>query len=218
MIALRASYSFRFIGLDNVKSAKLIGKDQSFMLALWHQTFIPGIIAQKGNYQKISGMGSRSKDANAASYATARIGLHVVRGSSSKNGVNKGGKEARDQMLNLMKQGITGALTIDGPKGPAKEVKPGIIDMAKKSGCAIVPYLVIPEKYWEFNSWDRFRIPKPFSKIIIHYGEPFTISKEANGEDFQAYCKKLQTSLLNDEKLVIKQFQNFHKLSKSNTW
>ena len=206
------------MGLENVKEAKILGKNQSIMFAFWHQNLIHSILAQRGNYKKISGMASRSKDASAIAMATSMLGINVVRGSSSKNGLDKGGKDARDQMLEHMKHGIAGTLTIDGPKGPAKEVKPGIVDMAKKSGCALIPYVAIPKSYWSFNSWDRFRIPKPFSKIIIHYGEPFTISKEANGEDFQAHCNKLQTSLLNEEKLVNKQFQNFHKLSKSNTW
>ena len=216
MISLRSTYRFRYTGLENFEEAKKISKNQGLIFGFWHQNLIHSILAQRGKYHQISGMGSHSRDANALAIATAKLGIHVVRGSSAKNGVNKGGKAARDQMLEHMKNGIIGTLTIDGPKGPAKEVKPGVIDIAKKSGCAIIPYLVIPKSYWAFKSWDRFRLPKPFSKIIVHYGRPIVVSKDLEGEEFSKVCGNLKNTLLCDEKLIDGYFEKFAELSKSN--
>ena len=64
------------------------------------------------------------------------------------------------------------------PSGPAHEVKPGIIDMARRAGVPIVPYVPVPESCWTFNSWDRFRLPKPFSKIYVYYGAPYLIAPQ----------------------------------------
>ncbi len=96
-----------------------------------------------------------------------------------------------EEMIGVLKTGIPGAVTVDGPKGPAKEVKPGIIAMAKKSDTAIIPYAPIAQSYWEFNSWDKFRLPKPFSIIDIHYGEPLIIGEE----DISLYQRELKMRL-----------------------
>ena len=213
MVSLQSTYRFRYIGFKNVD-----WENKNLIFAFWHQNLIHSILAQKGNYRKISGMASRSRDAHAIALATAMLGINVVRGSSAKKGVDKGGKDARDKMLDYMTKGFIGTLSIDGPKGPAKEVKPGVIDMAKKSGCAIVPYSVIPKSYWQFKSWDLFKLPKPFSKIIVHYGTPFNVSKDLAGDSFSKVCENLKNTLLCDENLVNGCFDKFHELSKDNLW
>jgi len=216
MLFLRSTYRFRYINIENFEEARKIGKDQSIMFAIWHQNIVHSILSQKGNYQIFASMASRSKDANYLVIANTKLGMQMVRGSSAKNNVDKGGKDARDQMLTLMKNGIVGTLTVDGPKGPAKEVKPGIIDMAKKSGCALLPYSAIPQTYWSFKSWDRFRLAKPFSKIIVYYGKPFKIANDLSSDEFLKACDNLKNTLLCDEKLIESYFENFNELSKTN--
>ncbi len=121
---------------------------------------------------------SKSKDAEPVSYTCNKLGHITKLGSSKKRMVDKGGKLAKDEMIEVLRTGIPGALTVDGPKGPALEVKPGIIDIAKKADVMIVPYTLAFSSYWECNSWDKFRIPKPFCKILISYGSPIDVSSE----------------------------------------
>ncbi len=219
-VTLRSTYRFRFIGLENLTLACQKSQNQNFLLGVWHQNLLHGILAQtKKNYVVIV---SKSKDVDPVAYACRRMGNKVVRGSSkNKAGVDKGGKLAKEEMIKVLKEGYPGAVTIDGPKGPAKQVKPGIIDMAIKSGTCLVPYLPIAETYWSFNSWDQFRLPKPFSRIIISYGTPIPVAalSEGGAGQFESYAEKLQQELsCSNENNIIQQFKDWKSLSKHNNW
>lgn len=109
-------------------------------------------------------------------FACQRFGHLVVRGSSRKGSVDKGGQLAKDEMIRELQKGTPGAVTVDGPKGPAFKVKMGIIHMAKQSDSVIIPYTVKAKKFKQFQSWDGFQLPLPFSKILVHYGVPIDVS------------------------------------------
>ncbi len=70
------------------------------------------------------------------------------------------------------------SITIDGPKGPRCQVKPGVVMLAASTGVPIVPMLPQAMHYWEMNSWDRLQIPKPFTTAKVFVGEPVFVSRE----------------------------------------
>ena len=171
---LSCTYRYRLHDTHHIEEAKKLSTSGGYLFAIWHQNLFQGIVAQTGTQHVV--IVSKSKDANPVAYTCRKLGHVVCRGSSrAKDGRDKGGKAAMEEMVEVLKTGIPGAVTVDGPKGPAGEVKPGIIAMAKKSETVIVPYSPIAERYWEFNSWDKFRLPKPFSKINIYYGAPLVV-------------------------------------------
>lgn len=176
---LQKSYRFQFEGIENLEELKK--QKKNFILAIWHQNLLPGILAQTKNSFVV--IVSKSGDAEPVAYTCKKLGHHVVRGSSRKGDVCKGGQAAKNDMIDFLKQGFPGAVTVDGPKGPAKKIKPGILKMAMDANCAIVPYTVKAQSYYEFNSWDKFQLPKPFSKIIIHYGKGIEV--HVNEEQFE---------------------------------
>jgi lysophospholipid acyltransferase (LPLAT)-like uncharacterized protein len=170
------SYRYRFIGLENIEEAKKLGANQGYLLAVWHQNLLQGILAQTGRQHVV--IVSKSKDAEAVAFTCRKLGHKVARGSSrNKAGVDKGGKAAMDEMQSFLASGIPGALTVDGPKGPARIVKPGICSLALKTNVPIVPYMPIARNAWVFNSWDKFRLPKPFTIIDVYYGSPIGIDQ-----------------------------------------
>ncbi len=169
------------------------GHPRRYVLAIWHQNLFSGILAQSGRRHTV--IVSRSRDGDPVSFLCERLGHHVVRGSSKKGGRDKGGKEAKDDMIEVLRDGTPGAVTVDGPRGPAVEVKPGIIEMARCSGVPIVPYATLPERYWSFRSWDRFRLPKPFSRINVHYGAPIIVPPDATFESFPQYQQAITDAL-----------------------
>ncbi len=189
---LSATYRYRYFGVENLgKSGHILG--------IWHQNLLHGILAQNGEHYTV--IISRSKDADPVAFTCEQLGHIVHRGSSrSATNVDKGGKEAKDQMIETLRRGIPGAVTVDGPKGPAQVVKPGIVDMALKANVPIIPYLPIPQKYWTINSWDKFRIPKPFSKIAVYYGEPIHVDKDS---DFSVFQERLTRVLKEKESDVL---------------
>lgn len=208
------TYRYRYVGIENLEKARKLGPNGSYILGIWHQNLFAGILAQTGLEHVV--IASKSKDSEPVSYTLKKFGHIVFRGSSKRNGVNKGGQAAKSQMIEVLKTGKPGSLTVDGPKGPAKIVKAGIIDMATKTGAPIIPYIPVPEKYWSFNSWDKFRLPKPFSKIIVYYGDPFTVKPSASEEDFDKYRDGLRERLISDEPIAQAYLNNWRKCSKSN--
>jgi lysophospholipid acyltransferase (LPLAT)-like uncharacterized protein len=96
----------------------------------------------------------------------------------------------------INKYGI-GAHIIDGPTGPPRVVKAGLIAMAQRSGAAICPIYLVCEKCWIFNSWDRFMVPKPFSRVLLHFSEELeAVPPHLDGPDFEAVRKKIEDQMI----------------------
>ncbi|MBE9547698.1 MAG: hypothetical protein IMF10_09445 [Proteobacteria bacterium] len=89
-----------------------------------------------------------------------------------------------------------GGHIVDGPTGPPRIVKPGLVILAQKSGAALCPTYVSYEKPWIFNSWDRFMIPKPFSRVLIRFGPLKYISNEMNTEQFEDVRLRIEEELI----------------------
>lgn len=188
---LQASYRFRFDG----KPAHASPPDAAHcILAIWHQNLFAGILAQTGRRHVV--IVSRSRDGDPVVRVCEGLGHVVCRGSSKKGGVDKGGKVAKDEMIVELKGGLPGAVTVDGPKGPPFEVKSGIIEMARQTGLPIVPYLPLPRRFWSLRSWDAFRIPKPFTRIDIHYGAPIFVAEDTPFDAFPDYQAQVARSLV----------------------
>ena len=206
------SYRYRFF--NNEVLQKLKRENKNFIFAIWHQNLFAGILAQTGLRHIV--IVSKSNDAAPVAFTCEQLGHLVVRGSSRKGNVDKNGQAAKSEMIECLLAGHPGAVTVDGPKGPALKVKPGIIDMAIKAQVVIVPYLITPKCYWQFKSWDKFRLPKPFSKIVVSYGEPIKVGE--NGPHYENDLVKLEEAL---NLLTLKsdeQIKNWDKFSHLNWW
>lgn len=186
---LAASYRFRSVGAARSDEAAAGG----YVLAIWHQNLFAGILAQRGERHCV--MVSRSRDGSPVSYVCEKLGHLVLRGSSRRGDCDKGGKLAKDEMIEVLKTGLPGAITVDGPRGPARQVKPGIIEMARLSRTPIIPYLTLPARYWSFPSWDAFRLPKPFTRIEIHYGTPIHVPADTPFSAFGHYQQLVAQAL-----------------------
>ncbi len=114
----------------------------------------------------IAVLASASKDGELIAGPMQHLGYHTVRGSSSRQGAR-----ALREMLRISKD-YSLAITPDGPKGPAGTIHPGIFEIALLAKIPIVALNVKAKKEWVLNTWDGFRIPKPFSKIKVEYSEP----------------------------------------------
>lgn len=207
---LNSTYRYKYVGNEYLQD--LENKKQNFILAIWHQTLLPGILAQTGRPFIV--IISKSKDAEVVAYTCTKLGHLCVRGSSKKNGVNKNGKEAKEGMIEKLKEGFPGAITVDGPKGPCFKVKPGIIDMAIQSKSVIVPYTIHPERFWQFNSWDKFKLPKPFSTIFVIYGRPLTV----NSDKFDDSVMQLENSLTDEMNAALKTIASCKSINSHNWW
>ncbi len=148
--------------------------NESFIFVAWHGD----LLAQPINYKKnrpnhiVKTMISQSKDGEIIAKVYSLFGVESIRGSSSK-----GAAKALIGTIKEIKSGSDVALTPDGPRGPRFSIADGVIAIAQKSEARVVVLNSIPSKFWQFNSWDRFVLPKPFGKIDFYMSEPFDISK-----------------------------------------
>ncbi|WP_321403808.1 lysophospholipid acyltransferase family protein [Maridesulfovibrio sp.] len=165
------SIRFDVSGYENIIEPHKQGKP--VMLALWHNELFSLIGLGFLKKLPLVTMASDSKDGQIITDVLERIGYEVARGSSTR-----GGLKAMLGVARVMrKQGKIGAITMDGPKGPRHEVKPGILAIAQKTGAAIIPMRAYPANPVVFHkSWDRFELPKPFMPCRIMLGEPFTVT------------------------------------------
>lgn len=160
-----------------------------FIFSVWHQNLIAAAFGQKAG--KLVLLGSRSRTADPIVRFTQTLGHEVVRGSSGGGNRDKGGKAAKSEMIVKLSQHKQGAVTPDGPRGPAFIVKPGIVDMASETGLAIVPLCVKATRYWQFKSWDKIQMPKPFARLDVYYGEPIQVPANLSNDERKAFMDKV---------------------------
>ncbi|MEA3487150.1 MAG: lysophospholipid acyltransferase family protein [Thermodesulfobacteriota bacterium] len=154
--------------------------DGRVVLAAWHQRLFAAFYIPRRLKMPISIMISQSRDGDFAANIAKRLGGIPVRGSSSR-----GGRKALREMINaIIKNQIAGHI-VDGPTGPPHVIKAGLISLAQRSGAAICPCYAFYENAWIFNSWDRFMVPKPFSRIVIRFGALEFIPENIDGEEFE---------------------------------
>lgn len=141
------------------------------LFALWHGRMYLSIQAHRN--QGIVTMASQSKDGELIARWLERNGYVVVRGSTTR-----GGGQALREMVRQVRSGRHAALTVDGPKGPARVVQAGVVQLARLTGAWILPITSSASRPHFFASWDRYLVPYPFSKAIVAYGEPFPVAED----------------------------------------
>ena len=183
-------------GRNQIK--ELTGSGKSVIIAIWHGKVLPIFMDLASyHYYALAGM---HKDAELISQIGAQTGWRLLRGSSSDRG-----KEVFKEMINVLSTpGSVIAMTPDGPKGPAKIPKPGVIRAAQKSGAIIIPAIGQARRRWGFTNWDTFYVAKPFTKIVLHYGKPLEFRSSDN---FQTSINTLKLELDKLEKIVDLNFE-----------
>lgn len=186
---LLVTYRFKVHHLEFQKQAAAYHPQNSFCLALWHEHLFASILAHR--HLPVAPLASLSKDGELVTFVMDRLGFKTIRGSSSRRG-----PEARMDLSEAAQTGLITAITVDGPKGPRHRVKGGVIDIARRTGVAILPVHAASAQTWVFKkSWDQFKIPKPFSTIHVVYGEPIVIAAETQGLAFGDAKTRLKKAL-----------------------
>jgi lysophospholipid acyltransferase (LPLAT)-like uncharacterized protein len=166
-------------GAEHRAAAAAMHPRGSFCIALWHEQLFASIVAHKG--QRFAPLASLSGDGDIVTWVMARFGFRTVRGSSSR-----GGEEAREELVEITEAGWFTALTVDGPRGPRRRVKGGVVDIARRSGVAVLPLITLGDRQWVLRSWDQFKIPKPFARVAVRYAPPVAVPPDTAGLAFGA--------------------------------
>lgn len=153
-------------GIDHIIGALRASPTGTCIIAHWHQSLLSVLLPH--HHLPVATMASRSRDGEIITRYLEDIGLKPVRGSSSKGGA----AGARD-LIRYLEHGHSIVLNVDGPRGPFKEAKSGVPVIARRHGVPVVPIACRATREIALKgSWDRFRIPVPFSHMAAVYGEP----------------------------------------------
>jgi len=181
--AIGASLRITLEGYDRIQSLPG-GK----VLAGWHgRTFVAAIVFRRRSVWTII---SQSNDGDMQNRIFQRLGFNTIRGSTGRGGVR-----AAVEAIKVLREGVTMAFTPDGPRGPSGIVQSGIMLMAQKSGASLIPVGVSAARRWIYPAWDRYLIPKPFSKAIMIFGDPIRVAADADDAQVEQARAQLESEL-----------------------
>jgi hypothetical protein len=183
---LSATWRVRF---DHPERFMIDSGDEGRLVALWHGRLLIGVDAHKR--RGISVLVSPSGDGELMHRLLPRFGYATIRGSS-----NKQASRALREMLRDLRAARTVVVTPDGPRGPRHGMNLGLSWMARATGYPIITIGFAAKSAWRLRSWDRFTIPKPFTRVQIHYGEPIHVDPRADEAALQAAAECVRQRLL----------------------
>lgn len=172
-----------FVGRENLEAIDAAGEIPIYIF--WHDRIFLATYVFRN--RGIVVMTSRSFDGEYIARFIQRFGYGAIRGSSSRSA-----SRALVEMIKAMRRGLPMGFSVDGPRGPRYEAKPGSVLLAKKTGNPMMPFILEPKARWTVRSWDKMHIPKPFTRAIVLIGEPIYVGPE---DDVDAKLAELQTSL-----------------------
>jgi lysophospholipid acyltransferase (LPLAT)-like uncharacterized protein len=162
---------------------------QSTIFAFWHQRLLCFTYTHAGYNGRV--LISRSRDGDVIAGMLARLGFVPIRGSSQR-----AGGAALRALLDQAKNGCDIGITPDGPRGPRHVFKLGAVFLASRSGLPIVPITVSYRRFWQFQSWDRFQLPWPFTRAIVHVGAPVQVPADLGEVGLETWRARLEQDLL----------------------
>lgn len=135
-------------------------------------------------------MASPSRDGEFISELARGLGFIICSGSRRKGGV-----QALQTMAAYMRRGSSGGIIADGSRGPACVAQKGVLFLAREAQSPIIPLAVAASRKLTLNTWDRFEVPLPFSKLVFLAGEPLWVEPDRRGPAFEPLRQELETRL-----------------------
>lgn len=166
----------------------LVCEKKNFVTAFWHGSMMIGWFLNRN--RNAAALVSQSKDGDVLASTLERWNYNVVRGSSST-----GGSDALTAMIFLVREDFSLAITPDGPRGPIYKMKAGAVITAKKSNVPLFLVGVGIKNKFILKSWDRFEVPKPFSKVAAIYSDPIFIDEHLSYDETNNKIKECEDLL-----------------------
>ena len=164
----------KIIGQKNMDA--VINKQKPVIPCYWHQQHLFCawyMLKQIKLGMNVGFLVSPSVDGEIPAQIVSARGAKVIRGSSTRTGA----QALRDMYQIIAKEGVSPVTTSDGPTGPIFKFKPGAVLLSQMTKAPMVPVACAAKSAWYLSSWDRFMVPRPFTKIVVAVGEPISVAK-----------------------------------------
>ena len=185
---LGLTWRFRVIAEEGVTPVLFGQKPGPEIYCFWHQCVLPCTIYFRRSRAVI--LISRSFDGELITRILRMFGFDAVRGSSSRSA-----RQGLMGLVDVIESGRTAIFTADGPLGPIYQTKMGPIKLAQLTGAPIGAFHLQPERAWVMKSWDRFLIPKPFTRICVSWAQWTQVSRDLCPEQFEPKREELNAAL-----------------------
>lgn len=183
---LRATTRIEFRGREILEEVRK--DDGNYILVFWHCRLVMMPYVYPDN--RLVVLSSSHRDSLMLAKILRRFGLETAFGSSTRGGV-----AGMREILRKVKDGYDVGITPDGPKGPRRRVKPGVIAAARLSGLPIIPVTYSASSARRLGSWDRTMLPLPFCRGLFIYGEPVRVPRDASPEQQERLRIELENRL-----------------------
>jgi lysophospholipid acyltransferase (LPLAT)-like uncharacterized protein len=175
------------ISASGVCRSTALMDEAGILYVTWHDlTLMPLHLFRDRN---IGVMMSRSHSGQIQSAFWNMYGWPTVWGSTNK----REGIRALREVLRLLRSGQSFAFTVDGPKGPRHHAHPGAIYLASNAPALLLPLGVAGSAYWQLPTWDRYFIPRPFSRVHVHIGEPLQLPTDIPRRETEYWQEQIAT-------------------------
>ena len=180
------------IGEDNIR--EFISSGKICAPCYWHQAHV--LCSNKvrdwvNDGFKACFLISGSVDGEVPERIARAWGAEVIRGSA-----NQSGALALRDMQGMMKRGYSIVTTADGPRGPQYEFKSGAVLMARIAGVPIIPMACAADRAWYLDRWDRFMIPKPFARVVVAVGAPYSVASDVALDQIEPHRVNVQEAVM----------------------
>ncbi len=182
------TWRFEVIAEDGVTPVLFGEKPGPEIYCFWHQCVLPCTVYFRRSHAVI--LISRSFDGELITRILRMFGFGAVRGSSSR-----GSREGLLGLKNIIESGRTAIFTADGPRGPIYRTKMGPIKLAQMTGAPIGCFHLEPERAWTMRSWDRFIVPKPFTRICVSWAQWTRVPADLPAEEFEHKREELNAAI-----------------------
>ena len=172
-----------------------IGTDLPVIAAMWHgQHFMIHYAWPKG--ARVAALISRHQDGQINAVILRRFGVQAIRGSggSAVKARRRGGAAAMLAMARALADGQTIVMTADVPK-VARQAGLGIVTLARITGRPIYPVAVVTSRRFDFSSWDRASLGKPFGRGAMVLGDPIRVDRNADAAALEAARRAVEDGL-----------------------
>lgn len=166
-----------------------------FIFAMWHGQFMMLPTINPGGID-VRIMVARHGDAEMLGQALLRFDMELIRGAGAGTRQrDRGGAQALRQAVRCLAEGATLAMTTDVPPGPARKAGLGIVTLARMTGRPIIPCAMATSRYFALDTWSRFTVNLPFSRLGVVLGEPIYVPRTASEAELEAIRHKVETAM-----------------------
>jgi lysophospholipid acyltransferase (LPLAT)-like uncharacterized protein len=182
------TWRFEVIAEEGVTPVLFGQKPGAEIYCFWHQCVLPCTVYFRRSHAVI--LISQSYDGELITRILRMFGFDAVRGSSSR-----GSREGLLGLARVLSSGRTAIFTADGPRGPIYQTKMGPIKLAQMTGAPIGCFHLEPERAWVIGSWDRFLVPKPFTRICVSWAQWTQVPTDLASEKFEHKRAELNAAI-----------------------